>query len=163
LNGILSHAVRRGYISENPVLRLERHERPRHYRRERRGLNHDEIARLLACCLSRYRPFLASALYTGMRLSELLCLSWQDVDFDRRGLGQAATLAHLNPADQPRLRVHDLRHTFASHLIIDLKLDVAQVSRVLGHARPSITLDTYTHLFNHAGHADDIRQRMARS
>src|SRR5438132_436310 len=30
LNRILNHAVRRGHINENPVLRLERHERPRH-------------------------------------------------------------------------------------------------------------------------------------
>ena len=65
--------------------------------------------------------------------------------------------------DHPRLRVHDLRHTFASHLIIDLKLDIAHVSRILGHARPSITLDTYTHLYNQAQHSDDIRTRMARS
>ena len=61
------------------------------------------------------------------------------------------------------LRVHDLRHTFASHLIVDLKLDVAQVSRILGHARPSITLDRYTHLFDQAGHAAEIRERMAAS
>jgi len=39
----------------------------------------------------------------------------------------------------------------------------AQVSRILGHARPSITLDTYTHLFNHASHAATIRDRMANS
>ena len=56
-----------------------------------------------------------------------------------------------------------LLDTFASHLIVDLRLDVAQVSRILGHARPSITLDTYTHLFDQAAHADDIRARMVRS
>ena len=61
------------------------------------------------------------------------------------------------------LRLHDLRHTFASHLIVDLGLDVAQVSRILGHARASITLDTYTHLFDQAAHAADIRERMGRS
>jgi len=237
LNRILSHAVRRGHISENPVRRLERHERPRVHKREQRVLNHDEITRLLGHCLPRYEPVLITALYTGMRLSELLGLTWQDVNFDlkvihvrsqlsrptrakparrvrlktaaatrdvpllpqlaallkrhklasaytspsdyvfatangtplgarnleRRGLGHAADSAGLNPPDQPRLRVHDLRHTFASHLIVDLKLDVAHVSRILGHNRPSITLDTYTHLFNHANHADDIRQRMAQS
>ena len=58
---------------------------------------------------------------------------------------------------------HDLRHTFASHLIIDLGLDVAQVSRMLGHARITITLDIYTHLFEDARHARDIRTRMAAS
>jgi integrase len=82
---------------------------------------------------------------------------------ERRGLRRAADDAGLNPPGQPRLRVHDLRHTFASHLIIELRLDVAQVSRILGHARPSITLDTYTHLFNHAAHTADIRHRMASS
>jgi len=59
--------------------------------------------------------------------------------------------------------VHDLRHTFASHLIVDLRLDVAQVSRILGHARPSITLDRYTHLFDQAGHAQQIREAMGAS
>jgi integrase len=44
--------------------------------------------------------------------------------------------------DDRRLRFHDLRHTFASHLIIDIRLDVVQVSRILGHARTSMTLDT---------------------
>ena len=82
---------------------------------------------------------------------------------ERRGLRRAAEQAGLNGECQPPLRVHDLRHTFASHLIVDLRLDIAQVSRILGHARPSITLDTYTHLFDRAAHAADIRVRMARS
>jgi Phage integrase family len=58
---------------------------------------------------------------------------------------------------------HDLRHTFASHLIIDLGLDPAQVSRMLGHARITITLDTYTHMFEDACHTRDIRTSMAAS
>src|SRR6266581_1473196 len=41
LNRILNHAVRRGHIAGNPVDRLEKHERPRHQRREQRVLNHD--------------------------------------------------------------------------------------------------------------------------
>jgi hypothetical protein len=68
----------------------------------------------------------------------------------KRVLRRAATGAGL---DQPgrRVRFHDLRHTFASHLIIDIRLDVVQVSRILGHARTSMTLDTYTHLFERPG------------
>ena len=34
---------------------------------------------------------------------------------------------------------------------------------MLGHARITITLDTYTHLFEDARHAQDIRTRMAAS
>jgi len=61
------------------------------------------------------------------------------------------------------LRFHDLRHTFASHLIVDLGLDVAQVSRILGHASITITLDVCTHLFDDARHNREIRQHMAAS
>jgi len=75
----------------------------------------------------------------------------------RRALGGAAQLAALNDNGWPPLRFHDLRHTFASHLIIDLGLDVARVSRILGHARITITLDIHTHLFEDARHAQDIR------
>ncbi len=46
---------------------------------------------------------------------------------ERLGLRRAAKLAGLEQDGLPALRVHDLRHTFASHLIVDLRLDVAQV------------------------------------
>ncbi len=40
---------------------------------------------------------------------------------------------------------------------------MVQVSRILGHASPATTLDIYTHLFEEARHAADIRARMSRS
>ena len=55
---------------------------------------------------------------------------------------------------------HVLRHGFASTLIVELRLDPVVVSRQLGHARPSITLDRYSHLFDRTRHADDIRERL---
>jgi integrase len=237
LGRVLSLALRRDYIGSNPLERLETSERPRIQRREQRVLTHEQIAKLLAACLPSYRPLVATALYTGMRLSELTGLIWEEVNFEqglirvrcqlsrarkdkparrvrlkthsavrdipllpqlasllkehklaasfsapsdyvfasavgtglgyrnveRRGLTRAATKAGIEQDGLPPLRLHDLRHTFASHLIVDLRLDVAQVSRILGHARPSITLDTYTHLFDHASHAADIRERMEKS
>ena len=59
--------------------------------------------------------------------------------------------------------MHALRNTFASHLIMDLRLDVVQVSRMLGHAKPSITSDTYARLFDQARHSEDIRRLMEES
>ena len=47
---------------------------------------------------------------------------------------------------QPRLTLHDLRHTYGSHLVRQGG-DVVTVSRQMGHARPSITLDVYSHEF----------------
>jgi len=61
LGRVLALALRRGYINDNPLRRLEASERPRIHRREQRVLTHDQIARLLAACLPRYRPFIASA------------------------------------------------------------------------------------------------------
>jgi integrase len=58
---------------------------------------------------------------------------------------------------------HVLRHGFASTLIVDLGLDPVVVSRQLGHSRPSITLDRYSHLFHRARHADDLRARLEAS
>ncbi len=80
----------------------------------------------------------------------------------KRVLRRAAVDAGLD-RDGRRVRFHDLRHTFASHLIIDIRLDVAQVSRLLGHARTSMTLDTYTHLFEEARHGADVRAELAKS
>lgn len=44
----------------------------------------------------------------------------------------------------PEIHLHDLRHTSAS-ILISAGVDVATVSRRLGHSKISITLDTYTH------------------
>jgi integrase len=75
-----------------------------------------------------------------------------------RTIARAATTAGLEGVG-----FHTLRHSFASILIIDLGLDSVRVQRQLGHARPSITLDVYAHLFDHARHADDLRERIGSS
>jgi integrase len=238
LQSVLRFARRRGWVVADPVDLLERDERPRPQRRRQRVLGRGEIERLLgASGASRDRLMLATVLYTGLRISEMLGMVWDDIDFEagvihvraqlsrarrgdpaqrvppktaasvrdvplvpqlarllsahrqrsrfargadwvfatargtpyghrnvsRRCLGRAAQLAGLNNDGWPPLRFHDLRHTFASHLIIDLGLDPAQVSRILGHARITITLDIYTHLFEDARHTRDIRTRIAAS
>ncbi|MFC1879222.1 tyrosine-type recombinase/integrase [Chloroflexota bacterium] len=45
----------------------------------------------------------------------------------------------------PIIRFHDLCHTAAS-LMLNHGVQVTVVSRMLGHAKPSITLDVYGHL-----------------
>jgi integrase len=233
LSNIMRFAVRNSWIPESPIEKLEACERPRPARRQPRALGREEIARLLDGCLPRYRALIATALFTGMRVSELLGLTWRDVDlgsglvYVRAQLSRRApcrrvalktrsaqrqipispqlrallvvhraacerkadadwvfatrngtpltqrnvmrsALAHAARrggllAGGARLRFHDLRHTFASHLIVDLGLDVLQVSRILGHSSASTTLDVYAHMFDEARHAADIPARMARS
>ena len=78
---------------------------------------------------------------------------------DYRRVGEAfrqavkrAGIAH----DGKRLSLHSLRHSYASLLIAN-GLNVVFVSRQLGHANPTITLNTYAHLFAQADHANTAR------
>jgi integrase len=51
----------------------------------------------------------------------------------------------IEKAKLPRIRFHDLRHTFAS-LLIEQGENIKYIQSQLGHARPTITLDVYAHL-----------------
>ena len=77
----------------------------------------------------------------------------------RCGLHVAVRRAGLDKLGKRWLRFHDLRHTYASILIAQ-GVNVAFVSRQLGHAKVSTTLDVYTHLFDHAEHAATVIDRL---
>jgi integrase len=237
---ICSYAIRNwpDVISVSPTDPVER---PKvRVKSEPRYLDAAEIRELLQHAPERYRTLLATAVFTGARQSELLGLTWNDVDFDggriqiraqlsratrdkparrvplktgagqrdiplipqlaqllkqhkeamfaqghakpddyvfstwtgrpfyyrnvsSRGLDPAADAAGLNSNGEPRVTFHDLRHTFASHLIVDLRLDAVRVSKMLGHARPSITTDVYAGLIERARHGAELREAMADS
>jgi integrase len=53
----------------------------------------------------------------------------------------------LKESNLPEIRFHDLRHTAAS-LMLNNGVPVLVVSKRLGHAKPSITLDVYGHLIS---------------
>ncbi|MFI1951987.1 tyrosine-type recombinase/integrase [Streptomyces xinghaiensis] len=108
------------------------------------------------------------------RAAELLFLSERNEPFRRgawsrtwavavrnanKALGERHAAAHARwvkrgrQGQEPELvqvpkgaSMHDLRHFYAS-LLIRHREDVKTVQRRLGHAKPSITLDTYTHLW----------------
>jgi integrase len=63
-------------------------------------------------------------------------------DWARREFLHARKEANLRDT----LRLHDLRHYAVSRLI-EQGANVLLVSKVAGHARPSVTLDVYAHLF----------------
>ena len=50
----------------------------------------------------------------------------------------------LKRAGLPRIRFHDLRHTFAT-MALQNGVDVKTVSSMLGHCDAGFTLRTYTH------------------
>ncbi len=77
----------------------------------------------------------------------------------QRGLAKAADRAGLNVEGKPTLTLHDLRHTFGSHLVRQ-GADVVTVSRQMGHARPSITLDVYSHEFAAVQHQASVAAKL---
>ena len=75
---VFALAVRRGYISDNPLRRLESEELPKGKAKDQpRVLDGDEISRLLAATSSVYRPILATKVFSGLRVMELLGLCWR--------------------------------------------------------------------------------------
>lgn len=89
LNGVMKLALRRGLIVANPVTALLPEERPKPVKRKRRTWTPEMIAQLLAAARERgarpgntydYTPIITVAVYTGMRIGELLGLRWQDID-----------------------------------------------------------------------------------
>jgi integrase len=92
LSGTLAYALRRGLISSNPFLALTSDDRPPNgNRRSAYEWSDDEIQALLEAVDARaakreaqqdYSTLMRTAVYTGLRLGELLGLQWQDVDLD---------------------------------------------------------------------------------
>jgi integrase len=75
--------VTRGYRADNPVNRLSKTEKPKAKNKTKaRVLDVDQIAALIKHTLPTYRPLIITAVYTGLRQSELLGLRWRDIDFD---------------------------------------------------------------------------------
>lgn len=57
----------------------------------------------------------------------------------------------------PKIRIHDLRHTAASLMLMS-GMELIRIARQLGHSKPSITLDIYGHLI--PGLENDAAQRL---
>lgn len=53
----------------------------------------------------------------------------------------------ITSAECPKIRFHDLRHTYAS-LLIDQGENVKYIQSQLGHSNPMVTLNIYAHLLN---------------
>jgi len=92
LGSLLADAQERGHVAQNVVrsLRASRKGKDRRERRENGKLRvgvdiptPDEIARIAAQLKGRWRPLLLTAIFTGLRASELRGLRWEDLDLKR--------------------------------------------------------------------------------
>ncbi len=92
LSGILSDAQERGSVARNVVRELRGQRRPRDTRHKRRleaGVDiplPSEVKAIVAALDGHYRDLILTALFTGLRASELRGLDWRNVDLDARVL-----------------------------------------------------------------------------
>jgi integrase len=110
MSGMFRYAVRQGWMSKNPILDLERNERPKSDQATMRILSTDEIQQLLASSTDTYRLLFTTAVFTGLRIGELLRLRWEDVDLlnHRIIVKESKTTAGLREVSLPDFLVRML-------------------------------------------------------
>lgn len=112
LVGALRVAVREGWIVANPMDRLLPHERPRSDTKKMRVLTMDEIQRLVAEASSdRWALLFQTLAFTGLRISEALALTWDDISEDEVTVYGTKTQA----AERTVMLIPTLRHAFVRY------------------------------------------------
>jgi len=96
LGAILADAQERGHATRNPVRDIRGRRKGKERRAEKRqngklkiGVDIPtpaEIKAIVAALEGRWRPILLTAIFSGLRSSELRGLRWQDIDFDKRAI-----------------------------------------------------------------------------
>jgi len=132
LSGTLALAVRRGYIASNPYRNLTGDERPVKSDFEpAHEWTDDEIQSLLGAAQEiaewpesqyDYTPLLRVAVYTGLRLGELLGLQWRDVDFEAGVLHVRRQYTVSGELAPPKTRKGLRRVPLSPELVASLRL-----------------------------------------
>jgi integrase len=112
LGTLIADAQERGLAARNPVrdMRVRRGGKERRADRRQRGRlkvgvdipRPDEIKAIVSGLEGRWRPLLLSAIFTGLRASELRGLRWSNVDLDRRELRVEERADRFNELGAPK-------------------------------------------------------------
>jgi integrase len=186
---MFSLAIKWGEAKKNPVADVDFLKEPPG---RSRFLSEEEAQNLLSCSDDHLKPIVMTALNTGMRLSEILSLKWDQVHIcaviepylevkvsknnKKRFIPLNDDMLNLfegmesnknshvflgtrnkplksvrKPFDKALkragiedFRFHDLRHTFASHLLMNGG-DLLTLKEILGHSSLKM-IERYTHL-----------------
>jgi integrase len=87
LKSIITEAQRRGLVAHNAAVPVKVDVKKRESGKLAVGRDipsKNEVQAILATAAGRWRPFFVTAVFTGMRASELRGLTWDNVDFDKK-------------------------------------------------------------------------------
>lgn len=112
LGSLIADAQERGLATRNPIrdMRVRRKGKERRAERRQKGKlkvgvdipRPDEIKALVGALEGRWRPLLLTAVFTGLRASELRGLRWSDVDLERRELRVHQRADRFNEIGAPK-------------------------------------------------------------
>ena len=106
-----------------------------------------DISPMLLNCIKQYRrQSAASSLAKGTKISEWIFPSTSDRPLNSNRWRSRIFNNMLDKAKLRKVRIHDLRHSYASFLIRDVKADLLYVKEQLGHSSIKVTVDIYGHL-----------------
>jgi integrase len=127
LKAILAEAQRRGFVAQNAALPVKIDARKRDVRKLEIGLDipgKPDIQSLLAACtgiFARRRPFIVTAIFTGMRASELRGLPWSAVDFDKKTITVRQRADEWGTMAMPKSHAGQREIPMAGHLLNTLR------------------------------------------
>ncbi|MFI0847332.1 tyrosine-type recombinase/integrase [Mesorhizobium sp. IMUNJ 23232] len=112
LGGILADAQERGLATRNPVRDMrrnrngkERQAEKRQKRKLRVGVDiptREEAKAMIAAANGRWRPFVITLIFTGMRSSELRGLRWEDLSVEKREINVTQRADEFNEIGRPK-------------------------------------------------------------
>lgn len=103
LKSLLKEAVEREWIAASPAADVGLKRQKRHDKLPEIP-SKEEIRLMLEHAPDRFRPLIITAVFTGMRISELRGLTWGDVDFGRRIISVRGRANRLNEMGSPKSR-----------------------------------------------------------
>jgi len=107
LKAILKDAQRRGHVAQNVAAGVSIGADPRGKRVLEAGTHFpipDEVRRILAAAKPRWRALLVTAVFSGLRASELRGLRWEDVDLKKSELRVRQRADFYNQIGKPKSR-----------------------------------------------------------
>src|SRR5215831_6409420 len=128
LGSILADAQGRGLVAQNVVRSLSRRRERQAERRQKRKLkvgvdipSPAEIKSIVAHLHGRWRPLMMTAIFTGLRASEVRGLRWQDVDLKRGELHVRQRADRYQAIGKPKSESGDRTIPLGPHVLKTLK------------------------------------------
>lgn len=148
LKTIFNRAVRHGKLDNNPISQIRK---LAENNVRMRVLAHEEIESLIKACPYHLRPVVEMAYYTGMRRSEIVFLTWDEVDLDKGFIRLSASRTKTNAARNiplhPRLKeiLRQLPRGLRTNRVFLLKgKPFAEIKRSFNKACRDASLNNFT-------------------